>query len=77
MADPDSRLALKGDGKEAKLCYAMHILTENKHGLIVDTELTWAVGTAEPDAALQLVSRLSGVGQKTLDGTRVTRSGAW
>ena len=68
--DPDSRLARKGDGKEAKLCYAGHILTENKHGLIVDTELTPATGTAEPDAALEMMSRLPGVGQKTMGGDK-------
>lgn len=62
--DPDARLARKGNGKEAKLCYAGHILTENKHGLIVDTELTEATGTAEPDAAQEMVSRLPGVGQR-------------
>lgn len=64
--DPDARLARKGDGKEAKLCYAGHILTENRHGLIVDQELTQATGTAEPEAALAMISRLPGVGQKTL-----------
>ncbi len=64
--DPDSRLARKGDGKEAKLCYAGHILTENRNGLIVDAELTQATGTAEPEAALEMASRLPGVDRKTL-----------
>lgn len=68
--DPDSRLARKGDGKEARLCYAGHIMTENRHGLIVDTEMTRATGTAEPDAALEMMSRLPGVGQKTLGGDK-------
>ncbi len=64
--DPDSRLARKGDGKEAKLCYAGHILTENRNGLIVDAELTQATGTAEPEAALEMASRLPGIDRKTL-----------
>ena len=64
--DPDALLARKGDGKEAKLCYAGHLLTENRHGLIVDTELTQATGTAECEAALTMAARLPGVGRKTM-----------
>jgi IS5 family transposase len=64
--DPDARLARKGKGKEAKLSYAGHLMTENRHGLIVDAELTKATGTAERDAALTMISRLSGVGRKTV-----------
>src|SRR6476661_4661739 len=45
--DPDARLFRKGKGKEAKLCHMGHILTENRHGLIVDARLTEASGTAE------------------------------
>jgi len=64
--DPDAMLARKGNGKEAKLSYAGHLLTENRNGLIVDTELTKATGTAEREAALTMLSRLPGVGPKTL-----------
>jgi len=63
--DPDALLARKGDGKEAKLCYAGHIMTENKHGLIVDTEMTRATGTAETDAGLEMLGRLPGLDLKT------------
>jgi len=55
--DPEARLARKGNGKEAKLCYAGHALTENRHGLIVDAELTQASGTAEREAGLRLLAR--------------------
>src|SRR3954449_4361558 len=34
--DPDSKLARKGSGKEAKLSYSAHALMENRHGLLVD-----------------------------------------
>lgn len=54
---PDARLARKGSGKEAKLSYAGHVLTENRHGLIVETELTAATGTAEREAALSMLDR--------------------
>jgi transposase len=49
--DPESRLAKKGKGKEARLSFAAHALMENRHGLLVDFQLTTATGTAERDAA--------------------------
>jgi transposase len=55
--DPEARLARKGAGREAKLCYAGHSLIENRHGLIVACELTQASGTAEREAGLRLVAR--------------------
>ena len=53
--DPDARLARKGNGKEAKLSYNGNLLTENRNGLIVNTELFQANGTAERDAALVML----------------------
>jgi transposase len=53
--DPEARLARKGAGKEARLCYAGHSLTENRNGLIVACELTTATGTAEREAGLRLL----------------------
>ena len=64
--DPDARLARKGKGKEARLCYSGHLLTENRHGLIVDAELTQATGKAEREAALTMLSRLPGLDRKTV-----------
>lgn len=58
--DPEARLARKGFGKEAKLCYAGHALTENRNGLIVEAELTQASGTAEREAGLRLLARQRG-----------------
>jgi transposase len=58
--DPEARLARKGSGKEAKLCYAGHTLTENRNGLIVECELTEATGTAEREAGLRIVARQRG-----------------
>ena len=40
-------MAREGRGKEAGLCYAGHLLVENRHGLIVECELTQATGSAE------------------------------
>jgi transposase len=56
--DPDARLARKGNGKEAKLSYAGHVLMDNRHGLAVGACVTPASGTAEADAALALVGAL-------------------
>ena len=53
--DPEARLMRKGAGKEAKLVFAGHALTENRHGLVVDVRVTEATGTAEPEAALAMV----------------------
>ena len=53
--DPEARLAKKGKGNEAKLAYMGHALMENRHGLLVDFQLTQATGTAERDVVPQLL----------------------
>lgn len=55
--DPEARLARKGAGKEAKLCFSGHVLMENRHGLCVDLQIAPATGTAERDAALRMLRR--------------------
>src|SRR5258708_4724113 len=55
--DPQSRLAKKGKGREAKLSFAAHALMENRHGLLVDFQVTTATGTAERDAASVMVDQ--------------------
>jgi transposase len=55
--DPEARLARKGKGKEAKLCFTGHVLMENRNGLAVDVLVTHATGTAERDAALAMLDR--------------------
>jgi len=55
--DPEARLARKGSGKEARLCYAGHSLIENRNGLITQCELTQASGTAEREAGLRLLAK--------------------
>jgi transposase len=56
-SDPESLLARKGPGKEAKLCYGAHALMENRNGLLVDLKMTQATGTAEREAAEQMIKR--------------------
>lgn len=57
LTDPDARLARKARGQPAVLAHALHFMTENRHGLITDIEVTEANGRAERDAALVLVRR--------------------
>jgi transposase len=52
--DPDARLA-RIKGKEAKLAYRGHLLTENRNGLVLDARLTEADGYAEREAALAML----------------------
>ena len=56
--DPDARLYKKGTGHEAKLAYLGHLLTENRHGFIIDTAVTEASGTGERDAAITMLGDL-------------------
>jgi transposase len=55
--DPDARLYRKSAGREARLCYMGHVLMENRHGLVVDTEVTVATGYAERETAWDLAAR--------------------
>jgi transposase len=58
--DPEARLARKGAGKEAKLCFAGHVLMDNRTGLVVDVTVTRATGTAERDTALDMIEKVPG-----------------
>ena len=55
--DPQAQLYTKAPGQTAKLCYMGHLLTENRHGLVLDVELTEASGYAERAAALVMLDR--------------------
>jgi len=60
--DPEARLYRKGPGKEAKLCFLGETMTENRHGLIVATRTMLATGTAECEAALDMMADRNGRG---------------
>ncbi len=68
--DPDARLHRKGPGKEAKLCFMGHVLMENRNGLVVDAMTTRASGTAEREAAIELLDRRGGSGRITVGGDK-------
>ena len=77
--DPDARLARRGPGKEARLCYAGHVLMDNRQGLVVDVKITEATGTSERDAALDMLQMVSGSGRITVGADRGydTRDFVW
>jgi transposase len=57
--DPDAKLYRKGANQGAKLAYMGHALMENRHGLVVGAMLTPATGTAEREAAIDMIVRRS------------------
>ncbi len=57
--DPDARLYKKSPGTGAVLCFMGHALMENRHGFVVQGDLTHADGHAERKAALDMVHRHS------------------
>jgi transposase len=68
--DPQALLYKKGTGQAAKLSYLGHLLTENRHGLVVDVELTQATGRAEREAAVRMLDRQRCWGGTTLGADR-------
>jgi transposase len=68
--DPEARLARKGGGKEARLCFAGHVLMENRTGLVMDVTITQATGTAEREAALNMLERVPGAHRITVGADR-------
>ena len=68
--DPEAMLAKKGRGKEAKLCFMGHVLMENRNGLVVDVALTRATGTAEREAALDMLGQVPGSRRITVGGDK-------
>jgi IS5 family transposase len=68
--DPEARLCKKAKGHEAKLGFLGHLLTENRHGLVVHTRLTSATGTAEREAAVAMVKEYRKSHRLTLAGDK-------
>src|SRR5712664_2345882 len=64
--DPQALLYRKGAGREAKLCYQGHVLTENRPGLAVEGGLTPANGYGERAAALEMVGPVAPTRRVTL-----------
>lgn len=57
--DPEARLYRKSSTHEAKLSFAAHILTENRHGLVMVSKVTEADGFAERTAAAAMLTKVA------------------
>jgi transposase len=68
--DPDARLYRKSKRTGAVLCYMGHALMENRNGLVVDTEVSQATGTAEREVAEEMVVRVPGGSPITVAGDK-------
>ncbi len=68
--DPEALLLKKGRGKEAKLCFLGHVITENRHGLVVATATTQATGTAEREVSQAMMGRVVRGRRSTLGGDK-------
>jgi transposase len=55
--DPEAKLLKKAAGQPSKLCFGLHALMENRHGLYVDLQVRSAVGVTESDVALEMLRR--------------------
>lgn len=64
--DPDARLYKKSRTGHARLGYLGHVLTENRSGLAIDARLSFATGSAERAAALEMVGSLPAGSRLTL-----------
>lgn len=68
--DPESRLFRKGKGKEAKLCFMGHVVTENRNGLVVASRTRLATGVAEREASVAMMKGLPRGRRSTLGGDK-------
>ncbi len=64
--DPDAQLFTKSNKVESIPAYMGHVLMENRSKLAVDIRLTQATGTAERDAAIEMLAELPGEQPKTV-----------
>jgi len=65
-SDPDSQLFTKSKKAEALPSFMGHVLMDNRSKLAVDTRLTQANGTAEREAAFDMLAALPGEQRKTV-----------
>jgi transposase len=71
--DAEARLYRKGNGQPAYLSHTGHLLTENRHGLIMAVGVDEANGQAERRQALEMLDRLErehGVHPATIGGDK-------
>jgi len=68
--DPEARLAKKGAGKEARLCYTESVLMENRNGIMIDLRVGRASGRAECEQGLAMLQEVRGPRRITVAGDK-------
>ena len=67
-SDPDSRLYRKSHAAPALPSYLGHVLTDNRHGLVVNVQASTSDGTAERDIAAQMLAGVAAPGKRVTVG---------
>ena len=67
-SDPDSRLYRKSNAAPALPSYLGHVLTGNRHGLVVNVQASTSDGTAGRDVAAQMLADVAGPGKRVMVG---------
>ncbi len=76
--DPEARLAKKGAGKEARLCYTESVLMENRNGFMIDLRVGQASGRAEASKGWRCCRSFAGRAGSRWPATRATtRRRSW
>jgi transposase len=68
--DPDAEQMRKSKGKESRLRYGVHHVTENRNHLVVNVKITPAASVTEREAALDMLAELSGEHRRTVGGDK-------
>ena len=67
-SDPESRLYRKSDAAPALPSYLGHVLTDNRHGLVVNVRASTSEGTAEREVAAQMLAEVAQPGKSVTVG---------
>ncbi len=67
-SDPEARLYRKSNAAPALPSYLGHVLTDNRHGLVVDVQASISGGTAERDVAAQMLANVAKPGKRVTVG---------
>ena len=68
ITDPESRLYRKSSTAPAQLSYLGHVLTDNRHGLVVNVRASTADGYAERDVAATILADVCRPDARGTDG---------
>lgn len=79
VTDPDARLARKSNGRASNLCHLGSVLMDNRHGLIVATDVRPPGYEAERDAGVEMVTTIEpptrgASGMSSMSGTTRRRT---